>query len=131
VDQGTGNVQGVVAAGEFSRRFRPVDVFADVPALPAYLGTGFPSASVPGWQSRRLPTDHAAWPRSWRTRSARPCPRQMRTVSASTVCTFIKLADARQIEPGRKAAETGESLLLSTYVVAFFGVAAVPAAFMT
>jgi hypothetical protein len=39
VDQGTGNVQGVVAAGEFSRRFRPVDVFADVPGLPGYLGT--------------------------------------------------------------------------------------------
>ncbi len=39
VDQGTGNVQGVVRAGEFSRRFRPVDVFADVPGLPGYLGT--------------------------------------------------------------------------------------------
>ena len=39
VDQGTGNVQSVVPAGEFSRRFRPVDVFADVPGLPAYLGT--------------------------------------------------------------------------------------------
>jgi hypothetical protein len=39
VDQGTGNVEGVVAVGEFSRRFRPVDVFADVPGLPAYLGT--------------------------------------------------------------------------------------------
>ncbi len=39
VDQANGNVQGVVPAGEFSRRFRPVDVFADVPGLPAYLGT--------------------------------------------------------------------------------------------
>jgi hypothetical protein len=39
VDPGTGNIQGVVAAGEFSRRFRPVDVFADVPGLPDYLGT--------------------------------------------------------------------------------------------
>jgi hypothetical protein len=39
VDQATGNVQGVVPAGEFSRRFRPVDVFADVPGLPDYLGT--------------------------------------------------------------------------------------------
>jgi hypothetical protein len=39
VDQPTGNVEGVVAAGEFSRRFRPVDVFADVPGLPGYLGT--------------------------------------------------------------------------------------------
>lgn len=39
VDQATGNVQGLVRAGEFSRRFRPVDVFADVPGLPAYLGT--------------------------------------------------------------------------------------------
>ena len=39
VDQVTGNVQGVVAPGEFSRRFRPVDVFADVPGLPGYLGT--------------------------------------------------------------------------------------------
>ena len=39
VDQATGNIQGVVPAGEFSRRFRPVDVFADVPALPDYLGT--------------------------------------------------------------------------------------------
>ena len=39
VDQATGNVQGVVAPGEFSRRFRPVDVFADVPGFPAYLGT--------------------------------------------------------------------------------------------
>jgi hypothetical protein len=39
VDQATGNVQGVVPEGEFSRRFRPVDVFADVPGLPGYLGT--------------------------------------------------------------------------------------------
>jgi hypothetical protein len=39
VDQATGNVQGVVPAGEFSRRFRPVDVFADVPGFPTYLGT--------------------------------------------------------------------------------------------
>ena len=39
VDQATGNVQGVVPPGEFSRRFRPVDVFADVPGLPTYLGT--------------------------------------------------------------------------------------------
>ena len=39
VDQDTGNAEGVVAAGEFSRRFRPVDVFADVPGLPGYLGT--------------------------------------------------------------------------------------------
>ena len=39
VGQRTGNVQGMVRAGEFSRRFRPVDVFADVPGLPGYLGT--------------------------------------------------------------------------------------------
>ena len=39
VDQRTGNVQSMVPAGEFSRRFRPVDVFADVPGLPDYLGT--------------------------------------------------------------------------------------------
>jgi hypothetical protein len=39
VDRATGNVQGVVPPGEFSRRFRPVDLFAGVPALPTYLGT--------------------------------------------------------------------------------------------
>jgi len=39
VDQRTGNVEGMAPAGEFSRRFRPVDVFADVPGLPGYLGT--------------------------------------------------------------------------------------------
>ena len=39
VDQATGHVEGVVAAGEFSRRFRPVDVFGDVPGLATYLGT--------------------------------------------------------------------------------------------
>ncbi len=39
LDQKTGTVEGVVPAGEFSRRFRPVDAFADVPGLPAYLGT--------------------------------------------------------------------------------------------
>jgi hypothetical protein len=39
VDQGTRNVHSVVPAGEFSRRYRPVDVFADVPGLPGYLGT--------------------------------------------------------------------------------------------
>jgi hypothetical protein len=38
-DQATGDVQGVVPPGEFSRRFRPVDQFADVTAFPAYLGT--------------------------------------------------------------------------------------------
>jgi hypothetical protein len=38
-DQATGNAEGVVPAGEFSRRFRPVDVFADVPGFPTYLGT--------------------------------------------------------------------------------------------
>jgi hypothetical protein len=39
VDQRTGNARGMVPAGEFSRRFQPVDVFADVPGLPGYLGT--------------------------------------------------------------------------------------------
>jgi hypothetical protein len=39
VDPATGTVQGTAPAGEFSRRFRPVDVFADVPGLPGYLGT--------------------------------------------------------------------------------------------
>ncbi len=39
VDLATGSIRGVVPPGEFSRRFRPVDVFADVPGLPAYLGT--------------------------------------------------------------------------------------------
>jgi hypothetical protein len=39
VDQATGNIQGVVAAGDFSRRFRPADAFADVPGFPTYLGT--------------------------------------------------------------------------------------------
>ncbi|HEY0717603.1 MAG TPA: hypothetical protein VGD68_08295 [Streptosporangiaceae bacterium] len=38
-DQDTGNAAGVVPAGEFSRRFDPVDVFADVPSFPTYLGT--------------------------------------------------------------------------------------------
>jgi hypothetical protein len=38
-DPATGNVQAVVPAGEFSRRFRPVDVFADVRGFPTYLGT--------------------------------------------------------------------------------------------
>jgi hypothetical protein len=39
VDQATGNVRGAVRAGEFSRRFRPVDEFADVRRFPTYLGT--------------------------------------------------------------------------------------------
>jgi hypothetical protein len=39
VSQETGNVEGVAAAGEFSRRFRPVDLFAAVTAFPTYLGT--------------------------------------------------------------------------------------------
>jgi hypothetical protein len=39
VDRATGNVQGLAPPGEFSRRFHPVDVFADVPGLPNYLGT--------------------------------------------------------------------------------------------
>ena len=39
VDEATGDVQGLVPPGEFPRRFRPVDLFADVPGFPTYLGT--------------------------------------------------------------------------------------------
>ena len=39
VDQRTGNLAGSAAADEFTRRFRPVDEFADVPGLSGYLGT--------------------------------------------------------------------------------------------
>ncbi|HEY1667622.1 MAG TPA: hypothetical protein VGG54_18210 [Trebonia sp.] len=39
VDQATGNVHGIIPPGEFSRLFRPVDLFADVPSLATYLGT--------------------------------------------------------------------------------------------
>jgi hypothetical protein len=38
-DQTTGHVHGEVRAGEFSRRFRPVDAFADVPGFSTYVGT--------------------------------------------------------------------------------------------
>jgi hypothetical protein len=45
--------------------------------------TGFPSASVPGWNSSRLPTDYVGMADvSRRARGARPCPRQMRMASA-------------------------------------------------
>ena len=39
VDPATGNVHGHVQPGEFSRRFRPVDVFAEVTGFPTFLGT--------------------------------------------------------------------------------------------
>ena len=50
--------------------------------------TGFPSASVLGWQSSRLPTDHVGMAKVSRpARCAQPCRRQMRafgrTVSGS------------------------------------------------
>jgi hypothetical protein len=46
--------------------------------------TGFSAASVLGWQSSRLPTDHAGMAEvSRRARDARPCPRQKRTVTPS------------------------------------------------
>jgi hypothetical protein len=47
VDQASGNVQGAVRAGEFSRRFRPVDEFADVRRFPTYLGTVNASDGTP------------------------------------------------------------------------------------
>ncbi|HEY0933010.1 MAG TPA: hypothetical protein VGD91_04620 [Trebonia sp.] len=39
VDPATGKAAGEVPAGEFSRRFRPVDAFADVTSFSTYLGT--------------------------------------------------------------------------------------------
>ena len=39
VDPAGGAIQSLVPAGDFSRRFQPVDVFSDVPSLPNYLGT--------------------------------------------------------------------------------------------
>jgi hypothetical protein len=47
VDLATGKVQGVVPPGEFSRRFRPADVFADVSGFPTYLGTVTGSDGTP------------------------------------------------------------------------------------
>jgi len=42
--------------------------------------TGFPSASVPGWNSSRLPTDYVGMADvSRRARGPRPCPRHERT----------------------------------------------------
>ncbi len=39
LDQATGNTEGRVRTGEFSRQFRPLDEFADVTSFPTYLGT--------------------------------------------------------------------------------------------
>jgi hypothetical protein len=47
VDEATGNVWGLVPPGEFSRRFQPVDLFADVPGFPTYLGTVTSSEGSP------------------------------------------------------------------------------------
>ncbi len=39
VDPAAGDIHGMIPPGEFSRRFRPVDEFADVASFPTYLGT--------------------------------------------------------------------------------------------
>jgi hypothetical protein len=41
VGQATGIVEGVVPPGDFSRRFWPVDLFADVPGLPHLPEDGY------------------------------------------------------------------------------------------
>jgi hypothetical protein len=47
VDRASGDIQGLVPPGDFSRRFHPVDVFNDVPSLPNYLGTVVASDGIP------------------------------------------------------------------------------------
>jgi hypothetical protein len=67
----TRTIQAALCAGE--RRLRSLSV------------TGFPSASVPGWHSSRLPTDYVGMADvSRRARGARPCPRQNRTLANTT-----------------------------------------------
>ena len=64
----TRTIQAALCAG--ARRLRSLSV------------TGFPSASVPGWHSSRLPTDYVGMADvSRRARGARLCPRQNRTFS--------------------------------------------------
>jgi hypothetical protein len=76
VDQATGNVQGVVSPGEFSRRFRPVNLFADVPGLPTYLGTvtASDSTALVGLALDRNPFMLANGPRRRKPRAG-PSPR--------------------------------------------------------
>jgi hypothetical protein len=60
IDPATGNVQGVAQPGEFSRRFRPVDLFADVPGLPTYLGR-LPRLTVAPWWIWYLIATPSCW----------------------------------------------------------------------
>ena len=48
VDQATGNVRGVVPPEEFSRRFRPVDLFPMYPVCPP-IWARLPRLTVPPW----------------------------------------------------------------------------------
>ena len=65
-----------------SQTDRTVALCAGVRRLRLLSVTGFPSASVLGWQSSRLPTDYMGMAEvSRRARGARPCPRHERAFS--------------------------------------------------
>jgi len=120
VARSAGSAQAVGRFGNHEMSRRAAALCAGARRLRLLSVTGFPSASVLGWQSSRLPTDYMGMAEvSRRTRGARPCPRHDRTFSTGYGANVYAACQCRATKSPQRSLVCPTSTYARTRLIAW------------